>query len=118
MRQLPPNSPEYVIEGPLSGFVSDEGTFTMESEREFKDWLNDHLLALLRKARRRICAAASLNWRNEYEKDPINHVDARLREQSYFSNHSRRVLRTAYQDGRRSYPHVSGATVARARGPM
>jgi hypothetical protein len=44
MRQLPPNSPEYVIEGPLSGFVSDEGTFTMESEREFKDWLNDHLL--------------------------------------------------------------------------
>ena len=40
----PPNSPEYVIEGPLSGFVNDEGTFTMESEREFQDWLNDHLL--------------------------------------------------------------------------
>jgi hypothetical protein len=40
----PPNSPEYVIEGPLSGFLSDEGTFTMESERKFQDWLNDHLL--------------------------------------------------------------------------
>jgi hypothetical protein len=40
----PPNSPEYVIEGPLSGFVNDEGTFTMESEREFQGWLNDHLL--------------------------------------------------------------------------
>lgn len=28
-----PNSPDYGIEGPLSGFVSEEGTFTMESER-------------------------------------------------------------------------------------
>jgi hypothetical protein len=40
----PLNSPDYAIEGPLSGFVNDEGTFTMESEREFQEWLNDHLL--------------------------------------------------------------------------
>ena len=40
----PPNSPDYAIEGPLSGFVCDEGTFTTESEREFRDWLGDHLL--------------------------------------------------------------------------
>ncbi len=39
-----PHSPDYVIEGPLSGFVCDEGTFTMESERAFQDWLNDNLL--------------------------------------------------------------------------
>jgi hypothetical protein len=39
-----PNSPDYGIEGPLSGFVCDEGTFTMESEREFQDWLSDHML--------------------------------------------------------------------------
>jgi hypothetical protein len=44
MRQVLPKLPDYVIEGPLSGFVKDEGTFTTESEREFQDWLNDHLL--------------------------------------------------------------------------
>lgn len=39
-----PNSPDYVIEGPLSGFVYEEGTFTIESEREFQEWLGDRLL--------------------------------------------------------------------------
>ncbi|HUB62899.1 MAG TPA: hypothetical protein VL996_00340 [Methylocella sp.] len=39
-----PDSPDYVIEGPLSGFLCDEGTFTRESERAFQDWLGDHLL--------------------------------------------------------------------------
>jgi len=38
------SAPDYVIEGPLSGFVYDEGTFTTESEREFRDWLSDRLL--------------------------------------------------------------------------
>ncbi|HTV31731.1 MAG TPA: hypothetical protein VME69_01300 [Methylocella sp.] len=41
----PPNSPEYVIEGPLSGFVNEEGTFTPESEQEFRHWLDDRLLS-------------------------------------------------------------------------
>jgi len=41
----PQNSPEYVIEGPLSGFVNEEGTFTTESEQEFRNWLDDGLLS-------------------------------------------------------------------------
>jgi hypothetical protein len=39
-----PGLPDYVIEGPLSGFVYDEGTFTAESEKEFREWLGDRLL--------------------------------------------------------------------------
>jgi hypothetical protein len=35
---------DYVIEGPLSGFVCDEGTFTPESEQEFRAWLSDRLM--------------------------------------------------------------------------
>lgn len=39
-----PGLPDYVVEGPLSGFVCDAGTFTIESEREFQEWLGDRLL--------------------------------------------------------------------------
>lgn len=39
-----PYASDYVIEGPLSGFVTEDGTFTAESEKEFRDWLNDRLL--------------------------------------------------------------------------
>jgi hypothetical protein len=39
-----PYSSDYVIEGPLSGFVSEEGAFTTESEQEFREWLSDRLL--------------------------------------------------------------------------
>lgn len=35
---------DYVVEGPLSGFVCEEGTFTPESEQEFREWLADHLI--------------------------------------------------------------------------
>ncbi len=39
-----PYASDYVIEGPLSGFVIEVGTFTAESETEFRDWLDDRLL--------------------------------------------------------------------------
>ncbi|MGJ0395321.1 MAG: hypothetical protein ACR65U_03705 [Methylocystis sp.] len=39
-----PYTSDYVIEGPLSGFVAEEGTFTAESEMEFRDWLDERLL--------------------------------------------------------------------------
>lgn len=37
--------PDYVVEGPLSGFVNEEGTFTEESEAEFRTWLADRLIS-------------------------------------------------------------------------
>lgn len=39
-----PADPDYVVEGPLSGFVNDEGTFTPESEQAFRTWLEDRLI--------------------------------------------------------------------------
>ncbi|XUM24598.1 hypothetical protein ACRAVF_16445 [Bradyrhizobium oligotrophicum S58] len=36
---------DYVIEGPLSGFVYDEGTFTADSEQAFRSWLGDRLIS-------------------------------------------------------------------------
>ncbi len=39
------SDPDYVVEGPLSGFVYEEGTFTAESEQEFRTWLEDRLLS-------------------------------------------------------------------------
>jgi hypothetical protein len=45
--QFAPSSPyttDYVVEGPLSGFVFEEGTFTTESEQELRDWLRDRLI--------------------------------------------------------------------------
>ncbi|HTO78745.1 MAG TPA: hypothetical protein VMJ31_03110 [Methylocystis sp.] len=39
-----PYASDYVIEGPLSGFVTEEGTFTAESEGKFREWLSDRLL--------------------------------------------------------------------------
>jgi len=35
---------DYVIEGPLCGFIYDEGTFTEDSERAFRSWLADRLI--------------------------------------------------------------------------
>lgn len=40
-----PADPDYVIEGPLSGFVNEEGAFTPESERAFQAWLDDRLIS-------------------------------------------------------------------------
>jgi hypothetical protein len=40
-----PADPDYVVEGPLSGFVNEEGTFTAESEQEFRAWLDDRLIS-------------------------------------------------------------------------
>jgi hypothetical protein len=37
--------PDYVVEGPLSGFVHEEGTFTVESEQAFRVWLDDRLIS-------------------------------------------------------------------------
>jgi hypothetical protein len=34
---------DYVIEGPLSGFVFEDGAFTPESEQAFRVWLADHM---------------------------------------------------------------------------
>ena len=45
--QCAPSSPystDYVVEGPLSGFVFEEGAFTTDSEQEFRDWLRDRLI--------------------------------------------------------------------------
>jgi hypothetical protein len=39
-----PYADDYVIEGPLSGFICEEGTFTQESERSFRIWLGDRML--------------------------------------------------------------------------
>lgn len=39
-----PADPDYVVEGPLSGFVNEEGTFTAESEQAFRIWLEDRLI--------------------------------------------------------------------------
>jgi hypothetical protein len=39
-----PYASDYVVEGLLSGFVAEDGTFTAESEKEFRDWLDDRLL--------------------------------------------------------------------------
>jgi hypothetical protein len=40
-----PADPDYVVEGPLSGFVNEEGSFTTESEQEFRAWLDDRLIS-------------------------------------------------------------------------
>jgi hypothetical protein len=40
-----PADPDYVIEGPLSGFVNEEGTFTEDSEQAFRTWLADRLIS-------------------------------------------------------------------------
>lgn len=40
-----PADPYFVIEGPLSGFVTEAGTFTAESEQEFRTWLDDRLMS-------------------------------------------------------------------------
>jgi hypothetical protein len=34
-----------VIEGPLSGFVNEEGTLTQDSEQAFRTWLDDRLIS-------------------------------------------------------------------------
>jgi hypothetical protein len=39
-----PTDTDYVVEGPLSGFVNEDGTFTAESEQEFRTWLDDRLI--------------------------------------------------------------------------
>ncbi|WP_315755217.1 MULTISPECIES: hypothetical protein [unclassified Bradyrhizobium] len=36
---------DYVIEGPLSGFVYEDGTFTADSEQAFRAWLADRLIS-------------------------------------------------------------------------
>ncbi|MGJ5201969.1 hypothetical protein [Bradyrhizobium sp. HKCCYLR20261] len=36
---------DYVIEGPLSGFIYEEGTFTSDSEQAFRAWLDDRLIS-------------------------------------------------------------------------
>lgn len=36
---------DYVIEGPLSGFIYEEGTFTPDSEQAFRAWLDDRLIS-------------------------------------------------------------------------
>ncbi|NPU69261.1 hypothetical protein HL667_29940 [Bradyrhizobium sp. 83012] len=36
---------DYVIEGPLSGFIYEEGTFTPDSEQAFRVWLDDRLIS-------------------------------------------------------------------------
>jgi hypothetical protein len=44
--QCAPSSPgvdDYVIEGPLSGFVCEPDCFTPESEQAFRTWLDDHM---------------------------------------------------------------------------
>ncbi|CCD93099.1 conserved hypothetical protein [Bradyrhizobium sp. ORS 375] len=40
-----PDDPDYVIEGPLSGFIHEEGTFTPDSEQAFRAWLDDRLIS-------------------------------------------------------------------------
>ncbi|MGC2774705.1 MAG: hypothetical protein WA418_03605 [Bradyrhizobium sp.] len=40
-----PADTDYVIEGPLSGFVYEEGTFTADSEQAFRGWLDDRLIS-------------------------------------------------------------------------
>ncbi|WP_257170083.1 hypothetical protein [Bradyrhizobium sp. SRS-191] len=36
---------DFVIEGPLSGFLYEEGTFTLDSEQAFRAWLDDRLIS-------------------------------------------------------------------------
>ncbi|CAL75550.1 hypothetical protein BRADO1672 [Bradyrhizobium sp. ORS 278] len=36
---------DYVIEGPLCGFIYEEGTFTPDSEQAFRAWLDDRLIS-------------------------------------------------------------------------
>ncbi|BAM91843.1 conserved hypothetical protein [Bradyrhizobium oligotrophicum S58] len=36
---------DYVVEGPLSGFVYEDGTFTADSELAFRAWLDDRLIS-------------------------------------------------------------------------
>ncbi|MGJ4952820.1 hypothetical protein [Bradyrhizobium sp. HKCCYLS20291] len=40
-----PDDSDYVIEGPLCGFIYDEGTFTPDSEQAFRAWLDDRLIS-------------------------------------------------------------------------
>lgn len=40
-----PADTDYVIEGPLSGFVYEDGTFTTDSEQAFRAWLDDRLIS-------------------------------------------------------------------------
>ncbi|MGJ5179226.1 hypothetical protein ACQR16_14195 [Bradyrhizobium oligotrophicum] len=40
-----PDDSDYVIEGPLSGFICEEGTFTPDSEQAFRAWLDDRLIS-------------------------------------------------------------------------
>ncbi|GLH81701.1 hypothetical protein SSBR45G_66100 [Bradyrhizobium sp. SSBR45G] len=40
-----PADTDYVVEGPLSGFIYEEGTFTPDSEQAFRAWLDDRLIS-------------------------------------------------------------------------
>ncbi|WP_315766844.1 MULTISPECIES: hypothetical protein [unclassified Bradyrhizobium] len=40
-----PADTDYVIEGPLSGFIYEDGTFTADSEQAFRAWLDDRLMS-------------------------------------------------------------------------